>query len=109
MSSLQQQIEKKNSTQPYMATSNLVTMSPTDIDQWPYYRFFRGERDKFYPVVWGREAGFRQLYTATPSEKPFEPWTTNLCFQYPCSTVTPCDPNNPRFESTQKSCVYISP
>lgn len=79
---------------PFYATREFAQSTITDMDEFPYKRFYRGEYNKPYPVVFQREAGWRplhsdcykQLGSPTPCKKDF-------CWQYPCSTIWPCRPN----------------
>jgi len=91
---VQKMIEGKNSCCPYYATSATVTNVMTDMDHFPYNRFFRGVSYFPEPVVFEREAGWRELqndcYTL---HKPRQavPYP-NHCMQSACSTVFPCYP-----------------
>ena len=109
MWNIKKQIERKKSSYPFLASSTLVINSPTDIDEWPYHRYFRGKRDSYDPIVWDRAAGFRHLENDGPPSKPPKEWKTNLCFQYPCSTILPCENNDKLFEATVNRPVFISP
>lgn len=89
---VQKQIDlKKNQNLPYYGTSKDVEYIHTDMDHFPYKRFFRGVFYESHPVVMEREAGFSlrrdEMYKhATPIvSKP-----VSYCWQFPCSSVTPC-------------------
>ncbi len=57
---IKQQIERKNNYNiPYYATKNSITHTMTDMDHFPYTRYFRGVYNQSKPVVMDREAGFR--------------------------------------------------
>ena len=58
---IKKQIERKNNYNiPYYATKNSVTKTMTDMDHFPYTRYFRGVYNESNPVVMDREAGFRE-------------------------------------------------
>ena len=83
--------QKQQYNIPFYATKELVQSTITDMDEFPYKRFFRGEYANKCPVVFEREAGWRPLHNncykeiVTPQqcEHPY-------CWQMPCSTVYPC-------------------
>ena len=89
---VQQQIKLKNSSTPYYADRKIVDNAITDMDVFPYPRFFRGKPTDPNPNVMEREAGFRNRYQAgytpqinlPPAPKP------NVCFEPACSTIFPC-------------------
>jgi hypothetical protein len=87
--------QKINYNMPYYARTNEVNQCITDMDSFPYKRFYRGQADKSYPIVFDRAAGWRPRfdqensatpYLVAPSQKP------DYCFEAPCSTVYPCYP-----------------
>lgn len=109
---ISQEIEKKKSYTPILATSTLLYKTKTDMDQFPYQRFFRGKMYSDKPHIHEREAGFRLLDTkgyqqscSTPTyiEPPY-----STCFQNPCSTVLPCRKPPPAI-ATETFPIYISP
>ena len=76
---------------PYYALRKDVTNITTDMDHFPYKRFYRGVYYKDEPIVFDRKAGYKvkhnSCYKASYdciSDKP------DLCFEVPCSTVFPC-------------------
>jgi len=89
---VQQQIAAKNSSTPYYADAKIVRSAITDMDVFPYPRFFRGKPTDPNPNVLEREAGFRNRYQAgyTPQIKLPEAPKPNVCFQPSCNTITPC-------------------
>jgi len=92
MDFIQSQIAAKNSSVPYYANTSIVQRSITDMDVFPYTRFFRGKPDDPNPNVFEREAGFRNHYQAsyTPDVKLPPAPAPNICFQPACSTIFPC-------------------
>jgi hypothetical protein len=69
-------------------------MPITDMDHFPYTRFFRGSWKSRNPIVIDREAGWRPIESECyekPTCKYSSPYP-NHCFQSPCSTVFPCYP-----------------
>ena len=89
---IQQQIAKKNTPIPYYADKNLVKSSITDMDVFPYHRFYRGIACDPNPNVMEREAGYRTRYQAgyTPDIKISQGVKPNVCFNTGCSTIYPC-------------------
>lgn len=89
---VQNQIKLKNHHQPYVASNKLIKNSITDMDVFPYTRFYRGEPTSSNPTVMEREAGFRIRHDEKYKSQtaPPEKTTQNICFQPPCSTIFPC-------------------
>ena len=56
------QIEAKVGSKPFYASQNAVNLNVTDIDTFPYPRFYRGVYQLSEPVVMEREAGWRQRH-----------------------------------------------
>lgn len=87
--------QKINYNMPYYARTNEVNQCLTDMDEFPYQRYFRGQADKSYPIVHDRAAGWRprfdKMYSPTPYLVPKAP-PVDYCFEAPCSTVYPCYP-----------------
>ena len=105
---IQQQIQQKMGADPYFCPTSVFTSVRSDLDEFPYRRFFRGQANRLYPTVWDRGAGYSKII-ASPIEKP-KPSTglTDLCFQIPCSTVLPC--HNTKIQlSNSTNAVYYSP
>ena len=93
--SIHYQIDHKlNYNVPYYATRESTQTIVTDMDHFPYKRYFRGVYYENKPVVMDREAGFRprrdSCYTLNSVPSPNKP---NYCWEYPCSSVRPCKPN----------------
>ena len=116
MSSNEQIIRQQINTtltidQPYYCPSNVFRSVQTDINEFPYQRYYRGKPDVYYPIVWEREAGYQRIKSSPSCQPRPGPETdlTNLCFQIPCSTVLPCNPQTKAVLSNQNNCVYISP
>jgi len=92
--SVRRQIKHKQSSKPYMASIQDTTSVVTDMDNFPYNRFFRGVYHSSDPVVMEREAGWRPVQnncynTIRKSEKDSYP---RHCWESACSTVYPCYP-----------------
>ena len=87
------QINQKQSSNPYMATKDLVKNAITDIDHHPYTRFYRGIYYKDTPTVFEREAGWRvkENKCYTPYYEAEKVYPVH-CFEAPCSTTFPCYP-----------------
>ena len=107
--------KKLNYGTPYYARNNTVKNMITDMDNFPYVRYFRGQYDSEYPQIFDREAGWRlredQCYRGLLAFKE-QPYPNN-CFEAPCSTVYPCVPKlseRPAFDvQLNRTCVLKSP
>lgn len=105
---VQKQIElKKNYNLPYYATSKDVQLIHTDMDHFPYKRFYRGIFYESTPVVFEREAGF--CIRKDDSYKHVTPIVSkpvSYCWQFPCSTVRPCKvKEEDDKEKSKKECL----
>ena len=92
IASVQNQILMKKGYSPYYGTINEASRVITDMDHFPYTRFFRGVYYSSSPTVFEREAGWRPTRNNCYKnqncvEKNSYP---NNCWEYPCSTVLPC-------------------
>ena len=111
--SLNYQIRQKNNyNQPYYASDKTITYFITDLDHFPYKRNFRGIYNFSYPVVNERQVGWRArddscykyINNNVSTKKTF-------CWQYPCSTLFPCNKANHE-KNNSKECtnnIVISP
>lgn len=92
--SVRKMIERKNSPHPYLPTRGSVHNVITDMDHFPYTRFFRGVSYFPDPIVFEREAGWRNTHnncyspSCPPSNLPYP----NHCYEAACSVVYPCHP-----------------
>jgi hypothetical protein len=106
---IQMEIEKKNQTSPYFTPPNWVMNLKTDMNVFPYTRYFRGKQNSYTPFIFDREAGYSpicyQIKNKTTSNQNLI--TANVCFQMPCSTILPCQNNS--FQTNQNQCVYYTP
>jgi len=105
------QIHLKNQSGiPYIVYANDIKQIKTDVDHFPYTRFYRGQFNDSNPHIWEREAGYHPLendryihtnkYIVYPHQSPT---------QIPCSTILPR-----KLPCTSKLCntdtpVNISP
>lgn len=101
---LQQQIQEKMRLHyPHAPNPYLIFETRTDMNQFPYQRFFRGKFDQASPSVYGRPAGYAPIIESIPTAN-YTPAPTPIqksdCFQNACSTILPCHSNQ---------CVYTSP
>ena len=92
---VRQQIQRKlNYNLPYYASGVLVNNAITDLDHFPYTRYYRGVYYEDKPVVFEREAGFRNrhdlAYTPYKFTLPTPP--PSNCWESACSIVYPCYP-----------------
>ena len=101
---VQQQIKLKNSSKPYFADKNLVVNSVTDMDVFPYPRFYRGKYYDTDPNVMEREAGFRERHQNSymPIVQEQEKIVPNVCFQPACSTIYPCIKQNKAIQEQEE-------
>lgn len=86
---------KVNYNMPYYARTNDVNKCITDMDVFPYQRFYRGNAEKNYPIVYDRAAGWRPRFDKENSPTPYlvpKADPVDYCFEAPCSTVYPCYP-----------------
>jgi hypothetical protein len=112
MNFIQKQIEESiNSDGGYFPNPQEIYRVQTDINVFPYNRFFRGEPESSEPIIWEREAGFQEILPQTfEKSKLFlekEP-ERNTCFQIPCSTILPCNKLT-SYKNNTTSCLYTSP
>jgi len=86
----------------------------TDINEFPYPRFFRGSASSTSPIFWEREAGYCPIVSPikdTPIYDLGQNEYISPCFQLPCSTILPCKASNKKryFEQNTNQCIYHSP
>lgn len=104
--------DKINSGYALTPASYLVPVE-TDMDNFPYNRFYRGIAGCSRPRVFDREAGHRRwnndgyFYQYSPSV--ITPRKFEGCFQIPCSTILPCINVETAYKSPIDYCVNISP
>lgn len=84
---------KMNSNFPYYATKECTKSIITDMDHFPYRRFYRGEYQSTEPIIVEREAGYRnrkdEKYIQLVDPVIYRP---EYCWQYPCTSIKPCKP-----------------
>jgi len=107
-------IDKKNNYNiPYYATKNTIKQFPTDMNVFPYTRYYRGIYNLPMPVIFDRKVGYRKIdypkiydYNEGIINSPAEYY-----FQIPCSTtLQPVFSENNRdipFQNS-KRCVFVS-
>ena len=63
--SLQYQIEQKTKYgKSFYATNESVGKTITDMDNFPYQRFYRGQYQSNEPIIFDRKAGYRHVSNA---------------------------------------------
>lgn len=78
---------------PYYATNKTVKNFVTDMDDFPYNRFYRGAYYLDSPVIMERQAGYRLIQNECYKNKiSYKPEYPKHCFEAACSTVYPCYP-----------------
>lgn len=93
VSLVQAEIRKKlNYNIPYYATQASIHDISTDMDNFPYKRFYRGVYYDTSPIVFEREVGWRQLNNSCYREQVVPHIKEQkYCWQTGCNTVFPCD------------------
>lgn len=91
------QINRKNLSVPYHATTKQAAGVLTDYDTFPYPRWFRGVYYSPQPIVAEREAGWRPRHDncyriSEPYGIQSQVAYPNHCYEAACSTVYPCYP-----------------
>lgn len=106
------QIQQKNQPYPYSPNPLDIFEIRTDVNEFPYRRFFRGKRFSDKPHLWEREAGFSPLLS-TPVSNHSDPYPSLLLapratpFQVPCSTQFPSTPTN-LTSASQFGCINLN-
>lgn len=100
----------KNQSFPYESYADDIKHVITDVDHFPYTRFYRGEYNNSQPIIWEREAGYRplqnynyikhNLYNVKPHHSPM---------QLPCNTILPKKFDEKDNLSMTWGCVNRSP
>lgn len=105
--------QKLQAERGYLTPSSYLKPVQTDMDSFPYDRFFRGMADCSHPRVFDREAGHRkwnpQAYAYQYSPELITPRKFEGCFQIPCSTILPCVNFEMAYKQPIEYCVNISP
>jgi hypothetical protein len=101
MSNIKNIIALKQQSYPYYSTGTSIL---TDMDSFPYTRFYRGEYTSDNPIIMEREAGWRSR--CENDYKPIKDIQTtyypNHCFQAAITTVYPCMPEYQRKYADKK-------
>ena len=117
---IKEQIARKlDYSKPYYAMGSYVRYAVTDMDSFPYQRYYRGDYRSAEPIVMDREAGWRPQENRcyVPEKKiSIKDYPSN-CFQTACSTTYPCYPNYLKLYSDKnemelllnRKCVIKSP
>lgn len=104
---------KLSANQGVLTPSSYLVPIGTDMDVFPYNRFYRGVVGCPHPRVFDREAGHRrwnqQGYTYQYSPEVTTPRRFEGCFQIPCSTILPCVSFETAYKQPIEYCVNISP
>lgn len=92
---IQKMISSKQGSAPFYSSGPTVI---TDMDNFPYKRYYRGRHDSDVPIIMDREAGWRQRCenNYAPVLPALEVFYPNHCFQTATSTVYPCMPEYQR-------------
>lgn len=94
INSVRNLIANKNSYDiPYYPRVDNIKSVITDMDTFPYPRFYRGQWNSNTPIIFDREAGWHPRFDKFYSPyKEYQEHKPNFCFEAPCSTVYPCYP-----------------
>lgn len=108
------QIHIKNMyASPYESRASDVQQVVTDVDHFPYTRFYRGAYNDTSPRIWEREAGFHSLQNASyVKEATFNVTPHRGPTQIPCGTILPVSMEDARFKRLSNRdpfCVHKSP
>lgn len=93
---IQNLIENKKNFIPYYSSGPSVM---TDMDVFPYTRFYRNDPTSDYPALFEREAGWKPVKNKCyndPVIKPEKDLYPNHCFQSAPSVTYPCYPETMR-------------
>lgn len=98
---------------PGIVPANYLSSITTDMDHFPYSRYYRGMTTCEKPRVFDREAGRRQ-WRVEPIDveslkKMAQPRDFQGCFQIPCSTILPCVVQETTFKRPMNICVNVPP
>ena len=100
--SVRRMIDEKISSKPYYANNLSVMGVLTDMDHFPYTRYFRGVSYYPGPILFEREAGWRDrdqsCYRVGCGSRELQ-YPSN-CFESACSTTYPC--NNKTFSDREE-------
>lgn len=104
---------KIHSQHGILTPASFIKPITTDMDIFPYNRFYRGMVDCPSPRVFDREAGYRR-WNQTAYIPHFDPAIVTPrkfegCFQIPCSTILPCINLESAYKQPISYCVNISP
>ena len=82
-------IEEKKRNLPFTVSNNIVSYIQTDMDNYPYNRFYRGVPYFYNPVIFEREAGFREVHNECyrPLPCPYPSLTPDVKFTSSCTAV----------------------
>jgi hypothetical protein len=111
VSAVRKQILMKQGYNPYYGTINAAEAVITDMDHFPYTRFYRGVYNSSDPVVMEREAGWRPrrpaCYQGKCCDTPL-PYPKH-CFETACGTTFPCYTNTlSRYADREALLVQIN-
>ena len=95
-------IELKQQSSPYLSSG--INLPITDVDSFPYTRFYRGDYKSSLPAVFDRQAGWKPRCDGkyVPIKEPTTILYPNHCFQSAVTTVYPCMPEYQRKYSDKK-------
>lgn len=107
------QIQQKNSSSPYLANTDMIQSVYTDMNTFPYHRFYRGN-SRPNPTIFNREAGYHyreeHKNNITPYnslselKKDIQQHTPNVCFVSSTRSTPRCFPE----KDTEKNNIKIN-
>lgn len=79
----------------YLTPASAIFKCRTDVNEFPYPRFYRGQALYPQPIVWDREAGISPILKPSPLvySSPQQDASSMYCFEAPCNTTFPCTSN----------------
>jgi hypothetical protein len=103
-------IRRKISNAPCFITDEQLGYVVTDMDHFPYQRFYRGAIGSYTrPALIEREAGFRpRRDSCYENIKTIEIHKPQYCWQYPCSSIESCKPAKTE-GTTKPQCNVVMP
>lgn len=87
---VKEMIQLKKGDKPLTVSKAAVGFVQTDMDNFPYNRFYRGVYNFYDPVIFEREAGFRPVLNGCyqPLPCPYPTLDPDVNFSPPCTSVT---------------------
>lgn len=100
---VERMIRRKQCSTPYHSTGADVSNIVTDMDHFPYTRFYRGNPDSDCPIIFEREAGWRAVDNNCykKQENLVVHHCPDHCWQGACSVILPC------YQDKHHKCITL--